>query len=169
MGRKKISAGAATTVAGLAGELGVAVATVEQLLGSACVAGDDFVDDGGVALFTRAGAEKIRGLVEEQMREETAEAETTLADLPQAAQLPRREDLRVTRVFRWSRNILAVLPNEIEVVLTVRTIAHLEAGMVLQGCIQGPMGWTYEGRLPRMLGERQLYFPPQPAGSKGKP
>ncbi|MCM2304081.1 MAG: hypothetical protein NDJ72_05220 [Elusimicrobia bacterium] len=81
-----------------------------------------------------------------------------------------REDLQITRVFRWSCNVLATQANGNEVVLTVRSIAHLEAGMVLRGCIRGTMGWTYEGRLPRVLGERQLYFPPIPAAAtKGKP
>lgn len=144
----------AWTAARLAEQLGVTVEVVEQLQGSVCVPGKDFVDAAGVAVLTASGMEKIRA----RLREESP------ADQP-AKPAPQRADLRITRVYRWSRNVLAETSAGLKVVLSVRSIAHVEAGMVLRDCIRGEMGWTYEGRLPRTIGERQLYFPPKPAAS----
>jgi hypothetical protein len=150
------------TVPGLARELGVAEARVELLLGSICEAGADFDDEHGTVLFTYAGAQKIRAAIEEQMVTErdvlAAEREPQDATAP-AAGSPRREDLTLTRVFRWSTNVMAERANGLEVVLRVKSIAHLQQGMVLKACIEGLFGWTYEGRLPRTIGERQHYFP----------
>jgi hypothetical protein len=164
----------AWTAARLSEQLGVAVDEVEQLQASICVAGEDFVDAAGVAVLTATGLKKIRARVQEDQLA-AVPMPAPLAELPSGrgievdygAPVPptHREDLRLTRVFRWSTNVLAETAAGLEVVVRVRAIAHLEAGMVLPACIRGEMGWTYEGRLPRTIGERQLYFPPHPAAS----
>lgn len=168
------AAGELLTISRLARELGVPADHIERLQSTRCGAGEDFVDVDGAAVFTPFGAEKIRALVAGEMRD-TPPPVAPRADpapAPTAAATPRREDLRLTRVFPWSCNLLAVLPNDNEVVLTVRSNRHLEPGMVLRACIEGPMGWTYEGRLPRIVGERQLYHPAtaaaQPNSRQGK-
>ncbi len=158
------------TVERVAAALGVAANYVEMLRLTRCEADTDFCDVDGAALLTEAGAEKIRAIVDEGMRATAPDVlmmplvRSVATDAPRPA--PQREDLRLTRVFRWSANILAELPNGREVVLTVRSNRHLQTGMVLRGCIKGDLGWTYEGRLPRSIGERQLYFPPAPAALK---
>jgi hypothetical protein len=149
------------TTASLARELGVAWDHVDRVRGETCVAGLDFdeVGEPSLLVFTESGAEKIRQGVAAQMVN-TPPPPTVPAPAAESAQAGlHREDLRLTRVFRWSANLMAVRANGLEVVLTVKTNQHLQAGMVLRGCIEGATGWTYEGRLPRSLGERQLYFP----------
>jgi hypothetical protein len=146
----------------LAAELGLAVDRVEHLAGLACVPGDDFTDTGDSAIeFTVAGAKKIRDRVAEEMRDhvETKTPAATVAAATPAVPAPRTEDLRLTRVFQWSKNVLAELPNRNEVVLSVKSAKFLMPGMVLRGCREGEGGWFYQGRLPRTLGERQMFFP----------
>lgn len=155
------AAPAAVPLPALAAELGLAADRVEQLAGIVCVPGDDFTDAGEI-VFTESGAKKIRDRVTEDMREQAA----PVAPRPPAPiSTLHREDLKLTRVFRWSANVLAETTTGLEVVLTVRSSRHLEPGMVLRNCIRGELGWTYEGKLPRTIGERQLYFPPKPAAS----
>jgi hypothetical protein len=160
----------AWTSSRLAAELGVDDAHVEDLQASICIAGEDFVDSASAAVFTASGVKKIRDRVHEEQLGAPPPPPPGYKAAPPAPvdygpSPVHREDLRLTRVFRWSTNVLAETSAGTEVVLRVRSIAHLEAGMVLRACIRGEMGWTYDGRLPRTLGERQLYFPPKPAAS----
>lgn len=158
-----VSAAPAATVAlpALAAELGLAVDRVEQLAGLACVPGDDFTDAGeSTILFTTAGAKKIRDRVAEEMRDQVdPKTPAPAASVTSVSPAPKTEDLRLTRVFRWSQNVLAELPNGNEVVLSVKSSKFLMPGMLLRSCREGEGGWFYQGRLPRTLGERQMFFP----------
>ena len=77
--------------------------------------------------------------------------------------MPRREDLRLVRSNLWSgKNVFAETSYGVEVQVSVKSAELLKDGMVLRECIEEPpFGWVYLGRLPRGLGEQQLYFPKQ--------
>jgi hypothetical protein len=161
------------SAAALAHEIGVAVADVDELSVLVCVYPTDLVFDRGstTTLITATGAEKIRSAVAAEMRPGPPRPAAQKAGAPSVTAPPEpfpagphREDLRLTRVFSGSKNILAERANGLEVVLTVRATTHLAPGMVLRDCIRGEMGWSYEGRLPRIVGERQLFFPPHSGG-----
>lgn len=145
------------TVDVVARELGVAAALVDELQRTVCNEATDFRHVHGVVVFTAAGVETVRRAIEGRMQAErsptppeknSAEPATTGA-----------EDLKLTRVFRWSTRLLAERANGLEVVLQVKSAKNLEAGMVLKDCRPGEFCWFYEGRLPRTLGERQLFYP----------
>lgn len=148
------------TVERVARDLGVAVDLVAELLEARCDPASDFTTVRGVAVVTEAGLPKIRALVEAQMSAQAPEARPAQ---PKARE-PEGEDLTITRVWPWSRNVTAERENGTEVTVVVKSVAHLQAGMVLPGCVKGEMSWFYYGRLPRVIGERQLFFPP--AGSR---
>lgn len=168
---EKNSPSEGTPVASAAAGLGVPVAAVEELLSTACVAGEDFTDIGGEPHLTAAGLEKIRTRLAEQMTTtpppapEAKPAAAATEKLPERA----RETLKLTRVFPWSTNILAVRENGLEVVVAVKNASHLKPGMELQDCIEGDTGWFYQGRLPRIFGEEQLYYPARKSAGGKKP
>lgn len=167
----KNSAGASTPAA-LAAELGLAVDQVEQLVGETCVAGEDFNDIAGETVFTVAGLQRIRARIQEQMLgtvTPSAAGPTGADNVVDFGTPPlRREPLKLTRVFPWSTNLLADRENGLEVVVSVRNATHLKPGMVLEDCAQGDTGWFYDGRLPRTIGEEQLYYPAKNPATKGK-
>lgn len=143
-----------------AAELGVSTDAVEDAFATVCAEVDCIPGADGFVYLSEAGFEKIREHITAQMRPQPDAAPIAPPALSEAPQSTlHREDLRLTRVFRWSNNVLAERSNGLEVVLAVRSNRHLEPGMILKGCIQDQMGWTYDGRLPRVLGERQLFFP----------
>lgn len=137
-----------------AAELGVSTDAVENAFAAVCEEADCTPGADGFVHLSSAAFEKIREHIAAQMR---PQQDAAPSEAPQSTL--HREDLRLTRVFRWSNNVLAERANGLEVVLAVRSNRHLEPGMILKGCIQDQMGWTYDGRLPRVLGERQLFFP----------
>lgn len=155
------------TVQRVAADLGVPVDAVVALLASDCTAALHFTEVRGVLIFTEAGVAHVRATIEARMRADVASANLAEEPAPHAEQTSLTEDLRVSRVFPWSGgkkttslNVLAERPNGNEVVLVVKDVTHLEAGMVLAGCVRGENAWYYMGRLPRSFGQRQLFFPP---------
>jgi len=144
----------------IAAEFGVGESVVHAAAAAVGWASIDSDTPAGIQTPLGPNFAKIREQITAQMQGAKAAAQTGRPAGAAAATQPHREDLRLTRVFRWSNNILAERANGLEVVLHVRNNRHLEAGMVLRQCIEGPMGWTYEGRLPRVIGERQLFYPP---------
>lgn len=148
------------TVDVVARQLGVPVAAVKAFVRSADtpIGPDDFRIVLGVEVFTASGIDKIRHALEDQMQAERSPSPSE-KKLPVDAGADGAEDLTLTRVFRWSKRVLADRPNGLEVVLEVKSAKNLQPGMVLKACRPGEFCWFYEGRLPRTLGERQLFFP----------
>lgn len=148
------------TVPCVARDLGVPVEFVQELFETQCTAGEHFLFVRGTPVFNEAGIARIRAGIEANMRGTAAAAGEAVKPTAPAVPAAVGEDLRLTRVFRWSTNVLAERPNGNEVVVKVKDVTHLEAGMVLAGCVEGESAWFYMGRLPRSIGQRQLYFPP---------
>lgn len=153
----------AATAPELAARTGLSVEAIERTARDV-TGGDVSLRRSGVLHFSAASAEKILAAVEAGMSAAPATRATTASDLPPEAStppvlLPQSEDLRVTRVFPRSCNILALRANGLEVTLRVKSTEHLLPGMLLPGCLAEPYGWTYYGRLPRTTGERARYFP----------
>ena len=161
--RKKnpLPAGAeGVTVAALAAELGVAAGVVEVL---ARRYREGALPVHAEAVLPDALAEKIRATIAEAMAPTPAPgadaaATTPAGASPDAVPAHLRADLRVSRVFPWSNNILALLPNGNEVVCAVRDASRLAPGMVLRSAQQNAYCWVYTGRLPQTTGERHLFF-----------
>ncbi len=137
----------------IARELGIPAAKIEAIARAL------FAND---TEFSDKGKEAILHALERQMGATTETKPASEADGKAKASDIVREDLRLVRIFRGSPRVLAERSNGNEVVLQVKTSEQLESGMVLKGCEQGEMCWFYTGRLPRISGERQLYFPARP-------
>lgn len=132
------------TAATLAREWGVPVDLVVEL-------------GNGATYFTQAGRDELQAAITRRM---SGEKIPPAAALPAPAAALTTEALTITRVFPWSTRVLCSRENGLEVVLQVKTVKFLLAGMVLRECICGEMGvWFYYGRLPRVIGEAQLFFP----------
>lgn len=119
----------------------------------------------GNTTFTQQGRDELQAAIEARMAAEklppAAAAEFPAASTspaPAAADLV-KEDLTLSRVFGWSTKVLANRTNGLEVVLQVKASRFLKPGMVLRECVQGESGWFYYGRLPRVVGEGQLFYP----------
>lgn len=152
---------AAWTIERIANALGVAMEVIADLSCELCSAEVDVLTTERGPVFTQAGFEKIREAVERRMlTTPPAETKPVAAEKKEPATSGLvRADLRVVRVFRGSPRLLANLPNGNEVVLIVRSSEQLQPGMVLPDCERGEMCWYFTGRLPRISGERQHYFP----------
>lgn len=155
------------TVSNVAADLGVPVEAISALLVSHCTTAVHFTEVRGTIVFTAAGVAHVRLAVAESMRNDAAPSTVAETAAPGTEPAGLTEDLQITRVFPWaaakkttSLNVLAERPNGNEVVLVVKDVTHLEAGMVLAGCVKGTHAWYYMGRLPRAVGQRQLFFPP---------
>jgi hypothetical protein len=159
------------TAANVSRELGLAVVVVEGLRTAHCTAAGDLTTVRGQVVFTAAGLKKIQSAVAQGMSTTPAVvAQAPRRPTPAPSTLP-TEDLTIARIFRGSPRVLANRPNGNEVVLQVKTAELLKPGMVLTDCQHGGMGWYYHGKLPRVIGEQQFYFPaekPVAKGGKGK-
>lgn len=113
-------------------------------------------------MFTDLGRKKF---LETRGRDAAQNGGGATADLAQAGRKdaegtpePHREDLKITRANLSPRVVLAERANGNEVQCLVRSTALLKPGMVLRGCVADQFGWTYMGKLPRVVGEQQLFY-----------
>lgn len=133
------------SAASLARELGVALEVILEI-------------GQGKTYFTAVERAVVQATVEQRMLAGKIPLPAAAPVDPEATPAA-TEDLTLTRVFPWSKNLLANRANGLEVVVQVASSRFLQAGMVLEACTKSEMGWAYYGRLPRVIGEAQLFFP----------
>ena len=150
------------TVERVARDLGIGAAAVRNWIADQGRERVDYMKNGRAVLFTPGGWEKISTWAGASVAQEGAGAANAVAfregNGADHTRTPVCEDLRVTRPDLSPRMVLAVRPNGNEVTVLVKSAALLKPGMVLQECMPDSNGWSYQGRLPRTLGEQQLFF-----------
>jgi hypothetical protein len=135
-----LPAPALLTAAQLAGEAGVAIEAVRELMRD-CIVPDEVRMDraAGEVVATPAGREKILSALDARMA-------------PPAQSAP--AVLKVTRIHGPRRVLAKIEGTERSVLCAMQSTVNLMPGMSLQGASEGEGGlWYYTGRSPRRKGK----------------